>query len=471
MHSFLALCYLEARRITPERIAINPKSPALTVLLLAAAALAGSQVVPPGRPAGADLPVQDYRLRNGLRVLLLEDDGLPVVSVVVAYGAGAVRETQGKTGLAYLMESLMFQGSENVGPMQYINFVQEVGGDLNAGTTHDRSIFYETLPVNQLARALWLESDRMRSLAFDAGVVERAKEGLLAEHRQRKASEPFLDSSLRFDGLLYADFPRGHAVIGSEPDIKGLTEEDARGFRGAFYVPNNAILCLAGDFVSARARELVARYFDSIPKGPDVPPPPPLPVPPVSPGGAGLREAVNDSLASAPAVHQGYRLAALQTGDVHALRVLEYLLIRGKSSRIYRRLVKRERVALFLSGGIEDRAGAYVFKAFATGNNDMMVDRCQKSIAAEIDRLRTEFVPEAELERAKVRLAADYLMRLETTLERALFLTETALARGSLDGLKEDLARYQRVNPQTLYSLVNRHFSERSGVTLSVRLK
>ncbi len=459
------------RVVLPERIAINPKNPAWTALLLAAVALAGGQVSPPGRPAGADLPVVDYRLRNGLRVLLLEDNGLPLVSVVVAYGAGAVRETPGKTGLAYLLESLMFQGSENVGPMQYIKFVQEVGGDLNAGTTHDRAIYYETVPVNQLARALWLESDRMRSLAFGAGVVERAKEGLLAEHRQRKASEPFLDSTLRFDELLYADFSRGHPAIGIESDIKGLTEEDARGFRDAYYVPNNAILCLAGDFVTARAKELVARYFDSIPKGPDVPPLPPLPVPPASPGGAGYRDVVSDSLASAPAVHVGYRLTTLQTGDPYALRMLEYVLIRGKGSRIYRRLVKRERVALFLTGGIEERAGAYVFKAFATGNNDLMVERCQKAVASEIDRLRTEFISDAELERAKVRLAADYLMRLETTLERALFLTETALARGGLEGLKEDLSRYQRVNAQTLYSLVNRHFSERNGVTLAVRLK
>lgn len=454
-----------------ERIAINPKSPAWIVLLLAAAAIAGGQVSPPRRPAGADLPVVDYRLRNGLRVLLLEDDGLPLVSVVVAYGAGAVRETPGKTGLAYLLESLMFQGSENVGPMQYINFVQEVGGDLNAGTTHDRTVYYETLPVNQLARALWLESDRMRSLVFAAGSVERAKEGLLAEHRQRQASEPYLDSTRRFEELLYADFPRGHPTIGLETDIRGLTEEDARGFRDAYYVPNNAILCLVGDFVTARARELVARYFDSIPKGPDVPPLPPLPVPPASPGGAGFQDVATDSLASAPAVHAGYRLSTLQTGDPYALRVLEYVLIRGKSSRIYRRLVKRERVALFLAGGIEERAGAYVFKAFATGNNDMMIDRCKKAIAGEIDGLRTEFISDAELERAKVRLTADYLMRLETTLERALFLTETALSRGGLEGLKEDLSRYQRVNAQTLYSLVNRHFSEKNGVILEVKLK
>lgn len=455
----------------PERIAINPKSPALPVLLLAAAATVASQVPPQVRPAGADLPVVDYRLRNGLRVILLEDDGLPLVSVVVAYGAGAVRETPGKTGLAYLMESLMFQGSENVGPMQYINFVQEVGGNLNAGTSHDRAIYYETLPSNQLARALWLESDRMRSLALAAGTVERAKDGLLAEHRQRKASEPFLDTSLRFDNLLYADFPRGHPVIGSEADIKGLTEGDARAFRDAYYAPNNAILCLVGDFAAARARELVARYFDSIPKGPDVAPVPSLPVPPASPGGGGFREVVNDSLASIPAVHVGYRLSTLQTGDPFALRVLEYLLIRGKNSRIYRRLIKRERVAQYLTGGIEDRAGAFVFKAFATGNNDMMVDRCQRAIITEIERLRSEFIPDAEIERAKVRIASDYLMRLETSLERALFLTETALARGSLEGLGEDLARYQRVNAQTLYSLVNRHFQEKNSVTLAVRLK
>ncbi|GAF70119.1 unnamed protein product, partial [marine sediment metagenome] len=148
-------------------------------------------------------PIKQYKLENGLQVILSEDYSLPVVSVAVAYNVGSINEPPGKTGLAYLLENLMFQGSQNVGRMQHISFIRRTGGDLNATTTEDKTIFQQTVPSHQLALVLWLESDRMKSLEITAANVKQAKETLIEEIQQRKATEPYLESFLTFDRLLY----------------------------------------------------------------------------------------------------------------------------------------------------------------------------------------------------------------------------------------------------------------------------
>ncbi|MDH4197055.1 MAG: insulinase family protein, partial [Candidatus Aminicenantes bacterium] len=218
--------------------------------LLLAAGLPASPQAPAEKPEirPFETPPVEYRLKNGLRVILAEADTLPVVSVVVAYGAGAARDEMGKGGLAYLMETLMFQGSENVGPMQHWAALERVGGSLNATTTHDVNLFSQTVAANQLGLVLWLESDRMRSLAAGRETVEKAKEELVVEQRQRRAADPFLESSFEFDRLLFAGFAAGHPVVGSEAEVKTITEENVRVFHKTFFVPNNALLCIVGAF-------------------------------------------------------------------------------------------------------------------------------------------------------------------------------------------------------------------------------
>ncbi|MHB8095986.1 MAG: M16 family metallopeptidase, partial [Candidatus Aminicenantales bacterium] len=179
---------------------------------------------------GLDFPLRQYALKNGLKVILTEDDSLPLVSVIVGYGVGPVREQAGKSGLAYLMENLMFHGSENISPMQHINYIQRIGGEFNADTSFDKTYFYETVPSNQLALALWLESDRMGSLSITGSSVERAKETLRAEHRQRRVNESYLESFFQFDRLLFPDFVYGHPLIGTEEDVNAITEADVRDF-------------------------------------------------------------------------------------------------------------------------------------------------------------------------------------------------------------------------------------------------
>jgi zinc protease len=416
---------------------------------------------------GLDFPLSQYRLKNGLQVILSEDDSLPVVSVVVAYAAGPVREQPGKSGLAYLMENLMFQGSENVSPMQHINYIQRIGGEFNADTAFDKTYFYETVPSNQLALALWLESDRMAAPAITGANVERAKEALIAESRQRRTAEPYMESFFLFDRLLYPDFAYGHPVIGTEEDLKGITEDDARAFASAYYVPNNAVLCIAGSFGVLKARELVAKYFETIPRGGEVPAPPPP--------GPETRQArervVEDPLAPSPAFQIGYRLGRVEASDAEALKIIDILLVRGKNSRLYKRLVKKERIALYLHGGIEKRGEWTSFRVFAISPNAIMADLCRKAVAAEIGKLRTTLVSENELAKAKVVFKGDYLERLATSLPRALFLCEAFLSGTPLEDAAGEFARHLVVTPVTIVSLANRLFKPENAYGLDLRTK
>jgi zinc protease len=418
-------------------------------------------------PKGFDFPLTQYRLKNGLHVVLSEDDSLPVVSVVVAYGAGPVREEPGKSGLAYLMENLMFQGSENVSPMQHINYIQRIGGEFNANTSLDKTYFYETVPSNQLALALWLESDRMATLAITGPNVERAKEALIAERRQRRTSEPYMESFFLFDSLLFPDFAYGHPVIGTEEDLKRIDEADVRAFASAYYIPNNAVLCVTGSFALAKTRELIAKYFETIPRGADVLPPPP----PRIETPADRERIVQDPLAPSPAFHLGFRPSRLQTGEARSLRILDFLLTRGKSSRLHKRLVKKERIALYLNGGVEERGGIPALRIFAISPNNVMADLCRKAVAAEIGKLRTTLVPEAELAKAKVLFKGDYLDRMTRSLPRALLLCESILSGNRLEDIPEEFERHLRVTPLMINSLANRLFKPENAYSLDLRAK
>jgi zinc protease len=425
---------------------------------------ASAQVAAPG---GFPFAFQGYRLRNGLRVILSVDDSLPLVTVAVAYSAGTMREKPGQEGLAYLVENLMFQGSENVAPLQHVGYVQKVGGELNATTSVDKTLFYQTLPSNYLALALWLESDRMKSLAITPAAIENTRAELIQEHRDRLANDPYLESFSLFDELLYPDYLYGHPLIAGGAAMQALTREEVMDFHGRHYAPNNAVLCIVGNIEIGRTKELVARYFDTIPPGTDIPTPPrPLflqedEVVRSLPGGL-----------SSSGFHLGFRFFPLQTGDVYSLRILEYVLLRGETSRLRSRLLGHDPVlAHHLSGGLEERQGVLGLKIFCLTANDAMAERARRAILTELERFRTSLVPVDELDKAKILFKKDYLMAFSTRLGKALFLVDAALSGRPLDGLGGDLDKHMRVNPQTLMALVTRHMLPRNKVVLELRQK
>jgi len=412
-------------------------------------------------------PVSQYKLKNGLQVILSEENSLPLVSVVVAYNVGAINEVPGKTGLAYLLQNLMFQGSENISQMQHVRFINRIGGQLNATTTSDSTLFYQTVPSNQLALVLWLESDRMKSLDLNVPTVERTKLTIIEEIRQRKANEPYLESSLAFDVLLYPDFAYNHSLIGNEEDVANITLEDVVDFYSTYYVPNNAVLCITGNINKAKTKELVSRYFETIPRGKEIPsllPPKPVEKKPIM-------KTFTDSLAPSPGFHLAYRMAPPQSDDFYALTILDYLLFRGKSSRLYKRLFKKERIVVDFSGTIERRKNIAAYKMFAMNNNEIMVDRCQKAIFSELDKLKSAFVSEAELKKVKNMFKMDYLEQFSTCQDKAIFLCEFHLAQLNLEALPAELDKYLQVTPAAIIGIANRYFTEENSVLLNIKIR
>ena len=407
-----------------------------------------------------------YKFKNGLHVILSEEPSLPLVSVVVAYNVGSINEEPGKTGLAHLLEYLMFQGSENVRRMQHISIINRVGGEFNSTTTGDKTIFYQRVPSNQLVQVLWLESDRMKSLQINETNVEQTKQIILEEISLRKTDNPYLESFWRFDRLLYSDFAFGHPVIGSSDDVKNLTVRDVKNFYSTYYVPNNAVIAIVGNFDREKTLDDIRKYFESIPQGKDIPPAPMPTVP--------EKKSTVDSIvcpsAPSPGFHLGFRLAPPSSEAFYALAVVEYILLGGKSSRLYKRLIRRERLALDLRGEIEKKGDLARFKTFILNNNQFMVQRSKRAIFSEIHKLKTSFISEEELRKAKNMLRKDYINQYASSLQRALFLAETFLSRGVLLNPSEELKKYLAVTPNDIVGVTARYF-DIDSVILDVKTK
>lgn len=411
-------------------------------------------------------PVIQYKFKNGLHVILSEDHSLPLVSVVVAYNVGSINEEPGKTGLARLLKNLMFQGSDNVRQMQHISIINRVGGQFNATTIEDKTIFFQRVPSNQLAQVLWLESDRMKSLEINASNVEQAKQDILEEIDRLKTGDAYMESLWYFDQLLYSDFAFGHPVIGNPDDLRNLTVRDTKNFYNTYYVPNNAVLSIVGNIDRKKALEDIRKYFESIPEGKKIPPSP-LPTVPEK---KSTVDSIVSSSAPSPGFHIGFRLAPPSSEAFYALSIVEYILLKGKSSRLHKRLIKRERLALDLSGRIEKRQDLARLKIFVLNNNQFMVQRSKRAIFSELHKLKTSFIPEEELSRAKNMFRMDYINQFTTTLQRALFLAETFLSRKILLNPSEELEKYLAVTPNDIVGVTNRYFGIDS-VILDVKIK
>ncbi len=395
-----------------------------------------------------------FRLKNGLQVIVLEDNSLPVVSVVLAYGVGSVHDPEGKEGLAYLMQNLMFQGSENVGPLQHLNYIQNAGGELNAATTFDKTFFYQTVPSNQLGLVLWLESDRMHFLKITEGLLAREKESIIRSLNERVMQEPFSHYFFLIDQILYPDFKYGHALTGTPKSIREITLEDVTRFYRKYYVPGNAVLCISGNVRPERARELVSRYFETIPRGEE---PEPYPQPEFIPAISARDQVMFDSRVSTAGLQFGLRLDELRPEDYLVLRLLEQLLIQGATSRLVNRLVKKERLAVYLDGGLEEKGQFVSLKIFLLANSQMMAERAKKSLMDELNRVRTEIVPEREFVKVKNNFKYRYLTQLcGSNLSRALTLVDYYLREGRLPDPAFQLERLEKLTPYSILALARR---------------
>ena len=240
----------------------------------------------------------DTKLKNGLRVILSEDHNAPVFSVAVTYNVGSRDERQGRTGFAHLFEHMMFKGSEQVGPGEHFTLIFNNGGNMNGTTNEDRTLYFETLPANQLDLALFLEADRMWSLDITKDNLDNQRNAVQEERRLGVDNRPYGKTFEAIDELAYKNFAYAHSVIGSMADLNAADVSDVRAFFKTYYAPNNAVLSVVGDVKTAECLEKIRKYFERIPSQP-APPVVDMTEPPQT---AERRQTLDDALARLPRV-------------------------------------------------------------------------------------------------------------------------------------------------------------------------
>ncbi|AXI79800.1 M16 family metallopeptidase [Peterkaempfera bronchialis] len=377
------------------------------------------------------LAITEHRLANGLRVVLSEDHLTPVAAVCLWYDVGSRHEVKGRTGLAHLFEHLMFQGSANVPGNGHFELVQGAGGSLNGTTSFERTNYFETMPAHQLELALWLEADRMGSLlaALDQNGLDNQRDVVKNERRQRYDNVPY---GTAFEKLTAMSFPEGHPYhhtpIGSMADLDAADLEDARAFFSTYYAPNNAVLSVVGDIDPEETLRWVEKYFGTIPAHDGKPEPRDGSLPPVM--GEELRLTVREEVPSR-ALMAAYRLPNDGTREADAADLALTVLGSGESSRLYNRLVRRDRTAVAAGFGLLRLAGAPSLGWLdVKTSGDATVESIEAAVDEELARFAAEGPTPEELERAQAQIEREWLDRLQTVSGRADELCRFAVLFG-----------------------------------------
>ncbi|CUU02090.1 Predicted Zn-dependent peptidase [Candidatus Kryptobacter tengchongensis] len=386
----------------------------------------------------------EFTLENGLHVILHEDHSTPIVAVNVCYHVGSKNEKPDKTGFAHLFEHLMFDGSKNVKRGEFDKYISQAGGYDNAYTTEDKTNYYEVLPSNYLELALWLESDRMLEFSIQEISLITQREVVKEERRWRYENRPYGSAWIKISEKSFKKHPYRWPVIGYQEHLDKASMDDVKEFYETFYVPNNAVLVIAGDIDIEKTKKLVEKYFADIPKGPDNIP---HPSPEDEPLENEIREVVEDINAPLPAVFMSYRIPEEGNPDSYALALLSNILSVGESSRLYQRLVYKDKIANEVETYSDSREHPGLFLIYAIANPGFSSDTLEKVIDEEIDKIKNYGVEEKELEKAK------------NKIESAL-----VSARQTVQGKADLLAHYYTFykNP----ALVNREIDKYRSVTV-----
>jgi predicted Zn-dependent peptidase len=366
------------------------------------------------------LTATEHQLGNGLRLVLSEDHLTPVAAVCLWYDVGSRYEVKGRTGLAHLFEHLMFQGSAQVKGNGHFELVQGAGGSLNGTTSFERTNYFEIMPAHQLELALWLEADRMGSLlaALDQESLDNQRAVVKNERRQSYDNVPYGTAFERITALVYPDgHPYHHTPIGSMADLDAATLDDARAFFRANYAPNNAVLAIVGDIDPEQTIAWAERYFGSIPSYDGKVPPRDGTLPDLI--GEELRQEIREEV-PARALMAGYRLPRDGTPECDAAELALIVLGRGMSSRLYNRLVRRDRTAISADFGLLRLTGAPSLgwlDVKAAGGAE--IGQIEAAVDEELARLGAEAPAAGEMERAQALLEREWLDGLGTVIGRA----------------------------------------------------
>lgn len=410
------------------------------------------------------LQIEEYTLTNGLRVVLNQDNSIPVVAVAVYYDVGSRNEREGRTGFAHLFEHMMFQGSENVPKAAHFQYIMKAGGTMNGTTSSERTNYFETLPANQLPLALWLESDRMRSLAVTQENLDNQREAVKEEKRLRYDNQPYGGVFDLLNEMVYKNFANSHSTIGSMEDLDDATVEDVQNFFKTYYAPNNAVLVISGAFETEIAKNLVEKYFDSIPSQPK---PAPLDVSEPPEISEDYRE-YKDNLAPFPAFLIGWKIPERRTPEFNALYLAGKLLYDGDSSRLYQKLVKGEESVVQLFGYTDERRGPSGVCIGAIPKPDADLSRIRETIMHEIGELSAKGPSAEEMQKLQNQLINDAIRSRQSAMSRAQQIAEHALYDGEPNLINTELDTLLAVNAEQIKLAVGKYLNTENRALLDV---
>ena len=394
---------------------------------VAVVALVGGFLARPRRVTALRLLVVEHTLPNGLHVVLSEDHSAPTVGVTMVYRVGARDETPGQSGIAHVLEHLMFEGSENVVQGGHSALISSVGGLANASTTEDFTQFYQTVPANQLPLALFLESDRLRSLRIGESNLDNVRRVVSEERRSRGSNQAYGRTRETLLALVYDTYGYQHPVVGSSDDVDAITPELARAFRDKYYVPSNAVLTIVGDFREDSAMAVIHRYFDAQKTQPT----------PVrtsveqAPRTRERRQLLEDPFAPSTRIDMAYVTPGSNSPDQPALELAALILGEGESARLNQSLVRGAEVASAVFASPQIRMGPSMFWVGVQVRQEKPVEQAQLLLDSAIAKLQRDEVSPQELKKAKLQSRRALAASFETTVSRALKLGTSEVLFGS----------------------------------------
>jgi zinc protease len=433
-------------------------------LLMGAAFLAKS--------AEVTIPIEQYQLKNGLRVILSKDNAVPVVTVYMIYDVGARSEEKGRTGFAHLFEHMMFEGSANAPKGTHFATVESNGGTLNGSTHPDFTDYFEVLPSNKLATALWLESDRMRSLAINDENLKNQKEAVKQERRLSFDNQPYATAMVDvWPTLMYRNWQSSHSLIGSFEDLNASSVADVSKFFKTYYAPDNAALVIVGDIQIADARKLIDTYFGDIPsqpapKHPDMTEPADF---------QGRTEVHKDPLAKVPGVIIGFPGPKRRSPDYYAIIMIDAILTAGDSARFRMDLVKGKQSVIQYEANLNWPFGSYLdyrdpedYGMFLLYNPNFTAKQIVDQVQEEFARLQNQGIDAKDLERVKTQLRASIIKDMQGSLSRARTLAQYAVVDGDPALINTELDRMMAVTSEQIQAAAKKYFVTQKRSVLEI---